>query len=148
MSTTGAWCLLSLVALAGVPPAAAQDTNAEVSKAILAMENQWLEAEKTNSADVVAPLLADKYLATETSGKLEDKAKTLDEVRTRKLKSAEYEDVQVAVFGHTVIVRGGYRASGTESDGTAFHEHLRWTDTWVKMPDGKWQCVATQYTAI
>lgn len=146
MSTT--WCLMGLVALAGFLPAAAQDKNADVSKAILALENQWLEAEKTNSAEAVAPLLADKYLSTETSGKLEDKAKTLDEIRSRKYKTAEYEDVQVTVFGHTAIVRGGYRASGTEPDGTSFREHLRWTDTWVRMPDGKWQCVATQYTAI
>jgi ketosteroid isomerase-like protein len=26
--------------------------------------------------------------------------------------------------------------------------HERFTDTWVKMPDGKWQCVATHSSAI
>jgi len=25
-----------------------------------------------------------------------------------------------------------------------FDETARWTDTWVKMPSGKWQCVADQ----
>ena len=24
----------------------------------------------------------------------------------------------------------------------------RWTDTWMKMPSGKWQCVASQATTI
>jgi len=25
---------------------------------------------------------------------------------------------------------------------------VRWTDTWVKMPNGKWQCVATQASPL
>lgn len=148
MSTMPAWCLTGLVALAAVMPAAAEDQGGEVAKTILALENRWLDAEKTNSADVVSALLADKYLSTESNGKLEDKAQALDEIRKRKYRSAEYEDVQVTVFGATAIARGGYRASGTEPDGKPFTEHLRWTDTWVKMAGGKWQCVATQYTAI
>jgi ketosteroid isomerase-like protein len=148
MNAIRAWCLLGLLALLGVMPAQAQDKGGDVSKAILAMENQWLDAEKINNVTVVASLLADKYVATSPIGKLEDKAKTLDDVKTRKYKSAEYEDMQVALFGSTAIARGGYKGSGTEADGKPFTEHLRWTDTWVKMPGGKWQCVATQYTAI
>jgi hypothetical protein len=42
----------------------------------------------------------------------------------------------------------GYKGSGTEANGKPFTEHLRWTDTWVKAPSGKWQVVATQYTPI
>jgi hypothetical protein len=38
--------------------------------------------------------------------------------------------------------------SGTESSGKPFAEHLRWTDTWMKTPSGKWQVVATQYTPV
>jgi ketosteroid isomerase-like protein len=148
MNAMRAWCLLGLLALAGVMPVQAQDKGDAVSKAILVMENQWLDADKSNNVAVLASLLADKYVATSSSGKLEDKAKTLDDVKTRKYKSTEYEDVQVAVFGSTAIARGGVKSSGTEADGKPFTEHLRWTDTWVKMPGGKWQCVATQYTAI
>jgi len=149
MSTMRAWCLLGLMASACLTPAQAQHQSADVSRAIAALENQWLDAEKANKAELVAPMIAQQYLSTESSGKLEDKAKTLEEVRTRRYQSAEYEDLQVAVFGSsTAIARGGYRAVGTEPDGTPFKEHLRWTDTWVRMPGGKWQCVASQYTAI
>ena len=149
MSMMRAWCLVGLIATACLPTAEAQDKSADVSRAIAALENQWLDAEKANKSELLAPLIADRYLSTETSGKLEDKAQTLEEARSRKYQSAEYEDLQVAVFGSGVaIARGGYRAAGTEADGKPFKEHLRWTDTWVKMPGGKWQCVASQYTAL
>jgi hypothetical protein len=36
-----------------------------------------------------------------------------------------------------VIATGGYKGKGTE-EGKLFVEHLRWTDTWVKIPGGKW----------
>jgi hypothetical protein len=35
---------------------------------------------------------------------------------------------------------------GWEGTSRKAYEHLRWTDTWVKTPAGKWQVVATQYT--
>ena len=55
---------------------------------------------------------------------------------------------QIPEYLRNVIVRGGYRGSGTEPSGKPFTEHLRWTDTWVKTPAGKWQVVATQYTPV
>jgi ketosteroid isomerase-like protein len=45
------------------------------------------------------------------------------------------------------IVTGGYKGKGMDS-GKPFNEHLRWTDTWVKMPDGKWQLVASHYSPV
>ena len=148
MSSKSVFCLLGLLALAGAISVQAQQTGGDTSKTIMDLENQWLQADKTNDPDVVAPLISDKYVATNSDGKLEDKAKTLEDVKTRKYNNAEYEDVQIAVFGNTAIARGGYKGSGTESSGKPFNEHLRWTDTWVKTPAGKWQVVATQYTAV
>ena len=141
-------CLLGVLALAGGINVQAQQTGGDTHKTIIDLENHWLQADQTNDPDTVAPMLSDKYLATTSEGKLEDKAKTLEEVKTRKYNTAEYKDVQVTVFGNTAIARGGYKGSGTEPSGKPFAEHLRWTDTWVKTPSGKWQVVATQYTAV
>jgi ketosteroid isomerase-like protein len=55
--------------------------------------------------------------------------------------------VLVTVFGDTAIATGGFKGTGTEA-GKPFDEHVRWTDTWVKMPDGKWQCVASQGSPV
>jgi ketosteroid isomerase-like protein len=147
MSSKHVCYVLGLLALAVVLNVQGQQTGGDTQKTIVDLENQWLEGEKANNPDMVAALISDKYLATSSEGKLEDKAKTLELVKTRKYNTAEYEDVQVALFGNTAIARGGYKGSGTEPSGKPFTEHLRWTDTWVKT-GGKWQVVATQYTAV
>jgi ketosteroid isomerase-like protein len=140
-------CLLAALALGAFTGAQAQQGGGETEKAVVALEYQWLDADKTNNPDLAVALLADKYVSTDADGKLADKAKTEAQAKARKYTSAVYEDVKATAFGDTVIVTGGYRGKGTE-DGKPFAEHLRWTDTWVKMPGGKWQCVATQYTAL
>jgi ketosteroid isomerase-like protein len=48
----------------------------------------------------------------------------------------------------TAIATGGFKGQGTDESGKAFNTHSRWTDTWVKMPDGKWQCVASHGSDI
>jgi ketosteroid isomerase-like protein len=140
--------LLGLLALAGGIDVQAQQTGVDTHKTIMDLEIQWLEADKANNPDAVASMMSDKYIATNSEGKLDDKAKTLEQVKTRKYNTAEYEDMRITVFGNTAIARGGFKGSGTEPSGKPFTEHLRWTDTWVKTSGGKWQVVATQYTAV
>jgi len=55
---------------------------------------------------------------------------------------------KVTVFGDTAIATGGFMAKGTDASGKPMDIHERWTDTWVKMPSGKWECVATHGSAI
>ena len=44
----------------------------------------------------------------------------------------------------TAVAIGGVHATGTDAAGKAFNETGRFTDTWTKMPSGKWLCVASQ----
>jgi ketosteroid isomerase-like protein len=147
MKNTWVWCLLGLLSVGTGAWSQAQQTSGGTEKTIAALENQWLQSQKTNNPDLVAPLLADKFVSTGGDGKVSNKAQTLENAKTRKYTSAEYDNVQVTVFGNTAIATGGYRGTGTEA-GKPFDEHERWTDTWVKMPDGKWQCVATQASPV
>ena len=139
-----AWiaCSLGLLSLVGAAWSQAQQTGA-TEKAVAALEEQWLQSQKTNNPDLVAPLLADSIVNTGTDGKVMNKAQTLAEAKATKYVSAEYEDVKVMVFGDTAIATGGFKAKGTDAAGKPMDIHERWTDTWVKMPSGKWQCVAT-----
>lgn len=125
----------------------AQTTGGGSEKAVIALENQWLESENKNKPDLAAPLFADKYIATGPDGTLEDKAQTLADAKARTWTSSEYEDVKAQAYGDVVIVTGGYKGKGTDV-GKPFAEHLRWTDTWIKMPDGQWQLVASHYSAV
>lgn len=149
MKNIRVWCLLGVLSLGSAAVSQAQETSGATEKAVAALENTWLESQKTNNPDLVAPLLADKIVGTGSDGKVTNKAQMLAESKARKYASADYEDVKVTVFGSTAIATGGFKAKGTNaSTGKPFDEHERWTDTWVKMPSGKWQCVATQGSPI
>ena len=141
------WCLVGLLLLGSVSGLQAQKTN-ETEKAVAALEQQWLQSQKTNNPDLVAPLLADKFVNTSGDGKVTGKAETLATAKANKYDSADYDDVKVTVFGDTAIATGGFTAKGTDASGKPFNTRERWTDTWVKMPNGKWQCVATHGSPI
>ena len=140
------WTVSLLVALPAAGIAWSQGGSTE--KTVAALENQWLQGQKTNNPDLVAPLLADKITVTDADGKVTDRAATLEFYKKTKWTSAEYTDVKVTVFGDTAIATGGFNGTGTDAMGKPFDDHERWTDTWVKMPSGKWQCVASQTSKI
>ena len=146
MKSTLTWCLLGLVLSASAVWSQAQKTGG-TEQAVAALEQQWLQSQKTNNPDLLTPLLADNFVDTSSDGKVTGKAETLATAKATKYTSAEYDDVKVGVFGDTAIATGGYKGKGTAS-GKPFDVHERWTDTWVKMPNGKWQCVATQGTSV
>jgi ketosteroid isomerase-like protein len=141
------WCLIGLLSLGSAARSQAQ-TNGATEKAVAALEQQWLQSQKTNNPDLVAPLLADKFIGTGVDGKLTDRAQLLANAKATKYDSMEYEDVKVSVFGDTAIATGASKAKGTDELGKPIDEHVRWTDTWVKMPSGKWQCVASHVSPI
>ena len=137
-----------MLSLGSVSLSQAQQSSGATEKAVAALENQWLQSQKTNNPDLVAPLLADKIISTGNDGKVENKAQMLADAKSRKYDSADYDDVQVTVFGNTAIATGTFRGKGTDAAGKHFDDHDRWTDTWIKMPSGNWQCVASQDSPI
>ena len=147
MKKTLMWCLIALISLGSAAWSQAQSTG-EIEKAVAALEQQWLQSQKTNNPDLVAPLLADKFVETSSDGKVMNKAEALAQAKATKYVSAEYEDVKVTVFGDTAIATGGFKGKGTDASGKPMDVHERWTDTWVKMPSGKWQCVATHGSTV
>jgi ketosteroid isomerase-like protein len=142
MKRTSMWCLIGLLSFGNVAWSQAQTTGG-TEKAVAALEQQWLQSQKTNNPDLVAPLLADKFINTGSDGKVTDKAQMLADAKATKYDSAEYGDLKVTVFGDTAIATGLFTAKGTDPSGKSLDNRERFTDTWVKMPNGKWQCVAS-----
>jgi ketosteroid isomerase-like protein len=140
------WCSLGVVLLASAVWSQSGGTEAE--QAVTALEQKWLQGQKTNNPDLIAPLLADKIVDTESDGKVYDKAGLMAMTKAIKYTRAEVEDLKVTVFGDTAIAAGGFKGAGTDASGKPFDVYFRWTDTWVKMPNGQWQCVATQGTSV
>ena len=147
MKRTSMWYLIGLLFFGNVAWSQAQTTGG-TEKAVAALEQQWLQSQKTNNPDLVAPLLADKFINTGSDGKVTDKAQALADAKATKYDSAEYGDLKVTVFGDTAIATGLFTAKGTDPSGKPLDTRERFTDTWVKMPNGKWQCVASHGSPV
>ena len=148
MQKTWMWCLI-IVALLGTA-AWGQDDQASdgTEKAVAALEQQWLQSQKTNNPDLVAPLLADKFINTGSDGKVTSKSESLANAKATKYDSVAYDNMKVIAFGDTAIATGDFKAKGTDASGKPLDVHERFTDTWVKMPSGKWQCVASHGSPV
>jgi hypothetical protein len=142
------WCLVGLLSLGSAALSQDKQAGGGTEKAVAALEQQWLQSQKTNNPDLVAPLLANKFISTGSDGKVTGKAETLATAKATKYDSADYEDVKVTAFGDTAIATGGFNAKGTDPSGKPLDVHERWTDTWVKMPNGQWQCVASHESPV
>ncbi len=137
------WGSLALVLMLSGAAAPAATPGAD-EQAVTAAEQQWLKAQQTNNVELLAPLLADKVVETSDEGKVfAGKDAVLADAKSEIWSSADYTDLKVAVFGHTAIATGAFVGKGKDATGKPLDVQVRFTDTWVKMADGKWLCVAT-----
>ena len=125
----------------------ARSSDAAVAKAVIALENKWTEQAKNGNADGVAPLLADAFIDTDADSSVHNRAQALATIKTGKWETNEISDVKVDVYGKTAVATGIWVGKGT-SNGKPVDARERWTDTWVRMPNGKWQCVASHSSPI
>jgi ketosteroid isomerase-like protein len=147
MKIVFSWCVLGFMALGHVSGARAEVSSGDTEKAIAALEQQWAQAERENKADLIAPLLAEKFMITESPGQVLDRVAFLAEERSEQYSSSDISDLNVKVFGDAAIARYVLSQKYTNK-GKAFDSHVRETDTWVKGPNGTWQCVASHSSTL
>ena len=140
MKIFGGFLALLLVTLAW----SAQLSTTE--KVVSDLEYQWAEAQRLGNADVVGPMLADTFTNTDVEAETYGKSQLLSNLKGGKWEENGISDVKVKVYGDAAVATGSWRGKGVDGDGTRVDRSERWTDTWVKMPNGNWQCVASQQT--
>jgi ketosteroid isomerase-like protein len=138
--------LLGAVLLLSAGLSQAQKNDA-TEKAVTALENQWMKSQQTNDPAPLDTLLADSFIGTSEEGKVETKAETIADAKGTKYVDFKYVDFKVQVYGNAAIATGGSVGKETDKSGTRDIKN-RWTDTWVKMPSGKWQCVASHVSNV
>lgn len=121
--------------------------NDNTQKAIADLESKWAEAQKVGHAAAVAPLLADSFVNTDVNAQTYGKERLLSNLKGGQWEQNGISDVKVTVYGNTAIAIGAWAGKGVDGDGAKIDRGERWTDTWVKMPSGQWQCVASQQTS-
>jgi hypothetical protein len=148
MKRTVVYRVLGILSLGLAGMLQAQVPMGDTEKTVAAQERQWLQSQKTNNTELLAPLLAEKFINTGKDGKVTNKVQTLADAKATHWASAEYENVEVVVYGDAAVATGVYIGKGTDSKGKPMDDIERFTDTWVKMPGGKWQCVASQGSPV
>jgi len=137
-------CLLGIISLGVAAVVQALPSDGAAEKAVAAIEEQWTQSEKTNNPDLLAPSLADKLIYIDIDGSIANRAKFLADAKATKFTSVDIQDFHITVFGHTAVATMVFKAKGTDPKGKPMDYNARWADTYVKMPDGKWQCVLSQ----
>ena len=140
-------CLLGVLFLVSVPLLQAQKTGG-TEQTVAALEGKWLQSQKTNNPDLIAPELADQFVSTGSDGKASSKAESLANAKATKYDSVDYTNLKVTAFGDTAIATGDFIAKGTDQEKKPMDVHERFTDTWVKMPNKQWQCVASHSSPV
>src|SRR6202521_2083516 len=138
-------CFLSLVLSVAAPGEANQskaDSDAATSQTLQAIEQAWLNAEKSHDAAAFEKLVADDWIAISPDGKSQTKAERSAEIKTAHTVSATLGDMKVRVFGDAAVVTGTDDEI-TMTDGKKSSDHYAWTDVFVKR-NGKWLAVASQ----
>ncbi len=113
-----------------------------VAQAVTQMEQAWASNSKAGNVDAVAANLADSFVELDSDGGLYTKAQMLDRMKGAKWQTNEVSNIKVTVHGNTAIATGSWQGKGT-SAGKSIDQKENWVDTWMKMANGKWQCVAS-----
>jgi ketosteroid isomerase-like protein len=114
-----------------------------VDKTLMELERQWVKAVLASNGEALAPLLATDFVSVQSDGTMESKAEYVAKTSKGKWQVSEVSNMKVQVHGDSAVVTGVWTGKGTDGAGKSIDAKERFADTWVKMPDGKWQCVAS-----
>jgi ketosteroid isomerase-like protein len=144
--------LLAFMALGVICLASAQDaksqSDADIQKTILAVDNERYEAMQKKDMAALDRLHADGLVFINTKGRMLNKAEYMEEIRSGNLKflSVETDDYTFCFYGDTVIMSGRAK-SVVEYHGVVNKRPRRFTSVFIKM-QGQWRLVAHQATLI
>jgi ketosteroid isomerase-like protein len=134
-------CALAVIGLTA-PPASLAADKANVEKALMVLDQNWCNASVKNDAAAVSAILADDLTDVSLTGKLNNKAQDIANLKTDKTTLCDEDMMQVRVYGDAAVVVG--RATVKSA---TFNGQFRFTDTYI-LRNGHWQVVASQSTDI
>ena len=136
--------ILSLIGiLSSAVSLQAQAATGDVEKTVAALEQKWTDTQNANDSAREAQYVADTLVVVDQDGTVFNKDQYIADEKATKYTHVAIENMIVHAYGTTAIATYTWVAKGTGSNGKPMDVRERVTDTWVKMPDGKWQCVAS-----
>jgi uncharacterized protein (TIGR02246 family) len=140
--------LLVLLGLVRLSPPYAMAENAAAEAAVAALEQQWVQYERANTAGLAADLMDDACVFTSSTGKVYGKTEFIERDVATRYEHVDYADLKVRVHGTTAIVTAIFQARGTNPTGERLDVSERVTNTWAQNPGGEWRLVANHQSTI
>jgi len=136
-----------IFAFVGIARGQANDKNQSndaIKKQILRLEDIQHEAFVKGDADAIDRIYADDASLTYADGKMITKAQLLADIRSgkHKLFQVTHDDLNMHIYGNTVVVTGHSTATGT-----MYNTPRRLTNVYVKQ-NGQWRLVAHHVTYV
>ena len=127
----------------------AQESANDDTADLLKLEQDWATAVAKHDAAFISRVEDDAYVYTDATGSVAHKADDLAAARAGdvKIESFKLSDMKVQVHGGAAVVTGQTTLVGSDRGGV-LNGTYRWTDVFVRRPDGVWQVVASQATAV
>jgi ketosteroid isomerase-like protein len=141
-----AW-LLAIAVPASLTSSAELTASADPAGALIALEQQWVEALEKSDTKTLSDLWAQTYVDTDETGHRSDKAEIFRVLKSGslKLRKLQLSDIKVYVYGDAAIVTGASVQDG-DFQGQRLAAKIVFTDTFARQ--GKdWIAVASQRTA-
>ena len=139
--------VLLLILAVGASAAAQKDQTRQGSdaatRALLDLENRWVEALVKSDIATLESIFADTYVDTDEHSHRSGKDDVFSFLKSGDLKldSIKLSDMQVHVYGDAAVVTGSAVQAGTLLGGP-LASNVIFTDTFVKQ-NGKWRAVAS-----
>lgn len=128
---------------AAASPSAPAESTADIEKALLQMERDWMEAIKNRDKATLERLLADDFVSISWDGKTYNKVDGIAANLTpdSQLDSYTLTPLKVRIYGDAAVVTGG-DTEKSSFKGKDTSGQYAWTDVYVKR-NGRWQAVST-----
>jgi ketosteroid isomerase-like protein len=136
----GLWAQAGDSKAAGTKKTTAAGSGAE--QALLDIENKWIEAGLKQDPAILEPYLAPSFMSMDASGAYAGRNDYLAGMKKSKWAISEVHTMKAHVAGNQAIVTGDWRGKGTDAHGKSVDTTEHWIDSFVKSPDGKWQCTS------
>ena len=134
---------LAVVALAGTQRDQARQGSDAATRALLDVENKWVEALVKSDIATLHSICADTYVDTDEHSRRSGKEDVFSFLKSGDLKldSIKLSDMQVHLYGDAAVVTGSAVQAGSFLGGP-LATNVIFTDTFVKQY-GKWRAVAS-----
>ncbi len=132
-----------------VLPLRAQGDQATM-EAVRSLEAGMIQAMAARDFATLDRLLAPDFIATDASGRrlFRDGYMAIFRQPDPILVSLVADPDTVLARGDAAVHLGAGTETVTRRDGSLTRFRQVWTDTWVRQPDGNWQCLASQWIEL